>query len=160
MKRIIKLCAAILIYGIVTAQVCDDIQNNTTDPVNPSDYRGNNEGYDPTPPNPPDPNYTPLLINPFYNKLPDGSGPKFNWATPNLFEWYLPPGTSIPTVMIESPFNPANHWDNAEHLKNNDYMREEYTYIRMEPSRPDRIIIKWRVTDTKQDMLFTGKRIN
>jgi hypothetical protein len=43
---------------------------------------------------------------------------------------------------------------------NNDNIRERYTYIRMEPSRPDRITIKWRVTDTKQDMLFTGKRIN
>lgn len=124
MKRIIQLFAAILIYGIVTAQVCDDIPNNTTDPINPSDYRGNNEGYDNTPPNPPDPNYTPLLLNPFYNKLPDGSGPKFNWASPNFFEWHLAPGTSIPTVMIESPFSPTNHWDNVGHLKNNANFRD------------------------------------
>jgi|GEM_PF-1531328 hypothetical protein len=124
MKRIIKLCAAIFIYGIVIAQVCDDIPNNTTDPISPSDHRGNNEGYDPIPPSPPDPSYTPLLANPFYNRLPDGSGPKFNWVTPNFYEWYLAPGSTLPVVSIEGPFNPTAHWDNVEHLKNNANFRD------------------------------------
>jgi hypothetical protein len=45
-------------------------------------------------------------------------------VTPNFYEWYLAPGSTLPVVSIEGPFNPTAHWDNVEHLKNNANFRD------------------------------------
>lgn len=123
MKKLI-LCIVLLCSVSASAQQCPDRADNTTNPNNPEDYRGNNDGYDNTPPDTPDPNYVPLLLNPFLNRMPSNNGPKFNWVTPNLFEWHKPPSTGVSSVMIDNPFNPREHWENVEHLKNNASFRD------------------------------------
>lgn len=88
---------ATLIASIACAQVCPDIPNNTTDPNNPQDHRGN----DPT-------------QNDYINKdINDPTQPKLDWMVVP-YSYHLNATTICPDVY--NPFFADDNNPNIKHL--------------------------------------------
>lgn len=99
MSRIIQLFTAMLLIGVATAQVCDDIPNNTTNPDNPQDYRGSN----------PTTNY-------YINKdINNPNEPKLDWREVP-YSYHINGTTICPAVY--NPFFADDNNENIVHLYN------------------------------------------
>jgi|GEM_PF-1095395 len=112
MKRKLILTSIFLILGwsMMAQQVCPDKINNTTDPANPLDYRGN------------DP-----IINLHINLNPDGSGdPKLDWMEEPYRYYYKQGGTTIPQwCEMDNPFYVDDNGVNVNQFYNSNPLLRE-----------------------------------
>lgn len=97
MKKLIQLYTLVLFFGTASAQVCNDIPNNTTNPDNPQDYRGSN----------PTTNY-------YINKdINNPNEPKLDWREVP-YSYHINGTTLCPDVY--NPFFADDNNENISHL--------------------------------------------